>query len=83
MTTVNVRIEEKTKKAASKVFSDIGMDMSSGIKVFLRQVVNENGLPFKPTKIPAEIRAQWERGIAEARKNGKVYKSVDEVLADL
>ncbi len=83
MTTVNVRIEEKTKKAASKALAGIGLDLSSGIKIFLNQVVTEKGLPFTPTKNTAALRAKWDREVAEARKSGKVYKSAEEVLADL
>lgn len=83
MTTVNVRIEEKTKKAASKALANIGLDLSSGIKIFLNQVAIEKGLPFTPTKNTAALRAKWDREVAYARKSGKVYKSAEEVLADL
>ena len=83
MTTVNVRVEEKTKKAASKALADIGLDLSSGIKLFLNQVATEKGLPFTPTRNTAVIRARWDMQVADARKNGKVYKGGKEVLADL
>ena len=83
MTTVNVRIEEKTKKAANKVFADIGMDMSSGIKIFLQQVVNEKGLPFKPTKNPAALRAIWDAEVEHAIEHGRRYKSGKELMDDL
>ena len=83
MTTVNVRIEEKTKKAASKALARIGLDLSAGVKLFLHQVVTEKGLPFTPTKNAAAIRARWNKEVVEARRTGKVYKSAEEVLADL
>ena len=83
MTTVNVRIEEKTKKAASKALADIGLDLSSGIKIFLHQVVVERGLPFRPRKNPAALRAEWDRDVEEALRNGKRYTSGKELLDDL
>ena len=83
MTTVNVRIEEKTKKAASKVLADIGLDLSSGIKIFLHQVVVERGLPFMPRKNPAALRAEWDRDVEEALRNGKRYTDGKELLGDL
>lgn len=84
MTTLNVRIEEKTKRAASKALRDVGLDLSSGVKIFLKQVVVEKGLPFKPTKrSPKEIRAQWDREVAEALKSGKRYKTAKELFEDL
>jgi DNA-damage-inducible protein J len=84
MTTVNVRIEEKTKKAASKALKDMGLDLSSGIKLFLNRVVTEKGLPFKPTnRSPKEIRARWDAQVAEALRSGKRYDDVGELMRDL
>lgn len=83
MTTINVRIEEKTKKAASKALASIGLDLSSGVKLFLHQVVTEQGLPFTPTKNPAALRAKWDAEVEDAIKNGKRYKSGKELLDDL
>lgn len=46
MSTIQIRIDEKTKKSAKKVFDKIGMDMSSAVKVYLHQVVATQGIPF-------------------------------------
>ena len=73
MTQINVRVEEKTKRAASKTLADIGLDMSSAVNMFLKQVVVEKGLPFTPSKNAKKIRAKWDREVAEALKSGKVY----------
>lgn len=84
MTTLSVRIEEKTKKAASKALKDIGLDLSSGIKIFLHQVAVEKGLPFKPTKrSPKEIRTMWDADVEEALRNGKRYTTAKELFKDL
>ncbi|MFA7308759.1 MAG: type II toxin-antitoxin system RelB/DinJ family antitoxin [Patescibacteria group bacterium] len=84
MTTVNVRIDEKTKAEASEVLAGLGLDLSSAIKMFLRQVTTEQGIPFKPTRrSDKEIVAQWDREVEEALKNGKRYKNAEELFADL
>lgn len=83
MTTINIRIDEKLKRDATKALANIGLDTSSAIKVFLTQVVREKGLPFTPGKDPAKIRARWDKEVAEALKNGKKYTSGAEALADL
>lgn len=83
MSTVNVRIEEKTKKAASKVLADMGLDLSTGVKIFLNQVVIDKGLPFRPTKNPAAIRARWEREVAEALERGEVHDARDALRFNL
>lgn len=83
MTTVNVRIEEKTKVQATKTLAKLGLDMSSAVKLFLTQVIKEDGLPFTPTNNHAVIRARWDKEVADALKNGKRYKTGKEALADL
>lgn len=66
MTTINVRIEEKTKVQAAKTLAKLGLDMSSAVKIFLTQVVHEDGLPFIPTINPTAIRDRWDAQIKEA-----------------
>ena len=83
MTTLNVRIEEKTKAQATKTLAKMGLDMSSAVKLFLNQVIQEDGLPFTPTNNAKAIRARWDAQVADAMKNGKTYKNGKEALADL
>jgi DNA-damage-inducible protein J len=67
-TTVNIRLDTKTKTAARKTLAGLGLDMSTAIKIFLHQVVAEQGLPFTPTRDPATIRARWDAQVSEALK---------------
>jgi DNA-damage-inducible protein J len=83
MTTLNVRIEEKTKAQAAKVLGKMGLDMSSAVKLFLHQVVKEDGLPFTPTNKAKIIRARWDKEVADTLKNGKGYKTAKEIHRDI
>ena len=83
MTTLNIRIEEDLKKKATKALAGMGLDMSSAVKLFLHQTVQENGLPFHPTNNPKVIRAIWDREVEEAMKNGKSYTSTKEMFDDV
>lgn len=47
MSTIQIRIDEKTKRDAKKVLDTIGMDMSSAVKVYLKQIVITQGIPFQ------------------------------------
>jgi DNA-damage-inducible protein J len=47
MSTIQVRVDEKTKKQAKKVLENIGMDISSAVKVYLKQIVITQGIPFQ------------------------------------
>jgi len=53
---IDIRINDKLKIRATKIFDAIGLDMSTAIKMFLSQTVIENGLPFKPTVVPTKSR---------------------------
>ena len=85
-TTLQVRIDKKTKNKAQKVFKDMGIDMSSGIKLFLSRVINTESIPFIPiTKngFTKEEEMSILKEVAEARKTGKAYSSVDEAFGDV
>ena len=44
---LHVRVDSKLKSDAEKIFSDIGLNTSSAVNIFLKQAVNSGGLPFK------------------------------------
>jgi len=83
MTTLSIRIDEQVKAKAGKTLSAMGIDMSTAVKIFLNQVIAEDGLPFIPTKNPAQIRAKWDKEVAQALKTGKSYKNARELFIDL
>ena len=83
MATLNVRIEEETKIAAQKTLEKLGLDLSTGIKIFLHQVIAEQGLPFRPTRNESAIRAKWDSEVAHALRDGKTYKTARAALEDL
>jgi len=45
-TRLNVRVDSATKKQAEAVFSALGMNMSTGINIFLAQVARSRAIPF-------------------------------------
>ena len=49
-TTLTIRTNKETKKKAQELFSELGMDMSTGVNIFLRQAVRENRIPFEIAK---------------------------------
>lgn len=50
MTTIQFRIDSKTKREATKVFKSYGMDLSTALRMFLMQVIRVRGLPFSVTQ---------------------------------
>ncbi|MBG9368206.1 type II toxin-antitoxin system RelB/DinJ family antitoxin [Streptococcus sp. NLN64] len=47
MTTITIRIDESLKKESSEIFDQLGMDMTTAIRIFFKQSVMNRGLPFE------------------------------------
>ena len=85
MSTINIRADKKLKEDASKVLADLGLDMSSAIKVFLKQVVITNSIPF-PLKTENGFTVEEEiEMLSESKKlkNKKKFNSAEELHAHL
>lgn len=89
-TNINVRVDSLLKKEAESLFSDLGLNMSSAITLFLKSAISSNGIPFeikrrKPNAETLAALAEYE----EMKKNPEKYKrydsfqeALDEVFAD-
>ena len=45
-TNINVRTTEDIKKSAEVILNGLGLNISSAINLFLKQVINYRGIPF-------------------------------------
>ena len=84
--TIQIRIDAKTKAAARKTLEELGLDMSTAVKLFLTNVINRQGIPFEILTENGFTVAQEKAILAEAKeakKNGQRFSSIDELMADL
>lgn len=89
--TINVRVDRKTKEAARKTLEAIGLDLSSGVKLFLRSVVNTQSIPFNIKTQNGYTLEQEARLLAEAghlrqqdiEGTAKRYSSAKEMIEDI
>lgn len=51
-TFIQVRVDDKLKQEATEILDSIGMDMPTAVRMFLKKIVIERGLPFD-TKLPS------------------------------
>jgi DNA-damage-inducible protein J len=68
---VRSRIEPSLKEQSAEVLASLGLDMSDAIRLFLRQVVEVQGLPFEVRKPNRETVA----AMIEAREMAKAHKA--------
>ncbi|MDD3362319.1 MAG: type II toxin-antitoxin system RelB/DinJ family antitoxin [Hespellia sp.] len=81
-----VRIDESLKKQATDLFSQLGMDMSGAMNIFLKQCVLRGGLPFSvelPKYRPEVIEAMEEAKKISKDISVKGYTDMDEMLKEL
>ena len=74
-TNINIRVDSDLKAQAEELFSDLGMNMSTAIIMFLKSAVSHDGIPFevKRPRPNAETRAALAE-YAEMKKNLENYK---------
>lgn len=75
-TDVRCRIDEDLKDRATAVLNACGLTLSDGLRLFLRQVVTTQGLPFE-VRVPSEKTA---RAMAQAREIRHQFDSIDDML---
>ena len=44
---IHVAIDGETKHLAQEILNVVGMDMSTAIRIYLRKVIDEQGIPFE------------------------------------
>lgn len=76
----SLRMDEDTRNAAKKVFDNLGMDFSTGIRIYLRKVIKTNGIPFDVTNNSSSL----DRSLQEYKDgNYQTFNSVDDLFDDL
>lgn len=48
-TLLQVRIDDRLREETNEIFRNLGLDMSSAVRLFLNRVVIEQGIPFPMT----------------------------------
>lgn len=46
-TNINIRMDSEVKKQAEELFSDLGMNMTTAINIFVKQSIRTGGIPFQ------------------------------------
>ena len=86
MTTIQIRIDEKTKAKARKVFNKMGLDVSSGIKLYLTRVAQDESIPFivrTENGYTPEQEQEILKEVEYAEKYGKRYKNTGAAIRDI
>ncbi|MDO8598904.1 MAG: type II toxin-antitoxin system RelB/DinJ family antitoxin [bacterium] len=80
MATIQVRIDERVKRSANRVLDALGLDMSTAVKLFLRQVSLRKGIPFR-LLTENGLTVEEESAILRASREAKRGKNVSRVMS--
>jgi len=73
--TVQFRVDTKTKQAVADIFASLGLDLSTGIKVYFQQVLLRKGIPFSLVTENGFTLAEEAKIIAEHKHINDAHKS--------
>ena len=85
---LQVRVDNSLKDKAVQVFENLGIDISTAVRMFLKRSVMDNGIPFRMTMPKEDYKAtrgyRAMREISEnAAKNGLADMSLDEINSEI
>lgn len=79
-TLVQIRVDEKLKDDVTAVYEQLGLDLSTAVRIFFKRSVAENGIPFnmklentKQTLIKKEIPPDILSAMQSMSKSAAIY----------
>ena len=84
-TNLNIRIDENLKREAETLFSDLGLNMSSAITIFLKSAVDYRGIPFEIRKSNQAVSVNNEDILSASKElmmqNRQAYEALAKSMA--
>ena len=85
---INICTDANTKRQVEEILSDMGLNMTAAINIYLKRILMEGGIPFElTTKVPNATTIGAMDEYDEMKKNPAAYKryrsfkdAMDEVL---
>jgi len=86
-TSMNIRMDTEVKRKAQMIFAELGMDTTTAVNLFLRQVIRTQSIPFElKAELPNEETLMAMEEVRMMKQNpsmGKRYQDVDTMMEDL
>lgn len=85
MATLQIRIDDSLKKQADTLFSSLGLDTSTAIRIFLNAAIENAGIPFsvQHKTIPASLQEAIYDSRFQRNLNGPFDNASDAVASML
>jgi DNA-damage-inducible protein J len=82
-THIHVRIDDDIKKQAQLIFNDMGLDISTAVNMFIKQVVLNRSFPYLPSADPFYIESNMVhlakvKADADAGRNMELHDLIED-----
>jgi DNA-damage-inducible protein J len=86
-TTIQLRVDKRTKDQAQAILRKLGLDLSSATKLFLNQIIRTKSIPFV-ARTENGYTPEYEQMLLDEVKamengSGKRFKTVEDLMKDL
>ena len=80
MRKIELNADEQLIDEASKIFKELGLDLSTGIDIYLKQVIDKRGIPFEVTLEGNDS----ELGLEDMKNNRtESFDSLDDLIDEV
>ena len=76
MAAITINTDSETESKAKSIFADLGLDMSTAINIYLKQVIYQEAIPFELSKSKT-VNKKIPRSDLRGKWTGKVWMSDD------
>ena len=85
MAVLQVRIDDELKWQSNEILEEIGIDMSTAIRMFLKKVIMTRGIPFDATIDEQSLRFRIAMRKAQeiSKENGNCNMTLDEINEEI
>ena len=85
MAVLQVRLDDELKNQAAAIYNELGMDLSTAIRMFLKKSIIAGGIPFetKIDKITLNAITSIENMRTISEQNGNSEMSLDEINKEI
>ncbi len=85
MSFIQIRIDDSLKNQATMLFDELGIDLSTAIRLFLKKSLQVGGLPFEVRLSDNTLKAMnaIERMRDQSEENGNSEMSLEEINEEI
>lgn len=84
---INIRVDKEVKEEVSKLYEDLGLNISTAVNMFFRQCLNKQGIPFAIERLTYKDELldaiQEADEIVSGKIKKKSYNSAKEMTEDI